>query len=480
MRNSVVLLVVLLLARVDGSARAQSAGSAAAPSELNSQAFHAKADFFPVVAWDRQDAWRKFDPSAEACLRDAADCQFNVVGFIRPEDLPVCEKLGLSAIVAPSAPAGAKAWFRDWKALGDDDIDQGVRSMVEQAAGSKAVFGYTIMDEPGTPAFPKLARAVAAVNKYAPGKLAHINLYPNYATLGAADKSQLGAATYTEYLERFVGEVRPQFLCYDNYMVAFSDDLQDAAKGALYFTNLLEVRRVAEKHGLPFWNVVCCNQIRPATVVPSPANLALQAYTTLAAGGRGLTWFKYQQGGYAYAPVNNSGRKTETWRYLQLVNRQVRTLGPLLNRLHSTGVYFAAPAPDKSLSENRRGLSSFVESSEQKGSVPLSADGSRIGSQSLPLLPGRVVTAVRATSSVRGLGTATPSIMVGEFTDGKQADYVMLVNLSLQRSANIKLDTAKDYKSRQVVSAEDGSLSPLDAERGHWLTPGQGVLIRLE
>ena len=36
------------------------------------------------------------------------------------------------------------------------------------------------------------------------GKLAHINLYPNYATLGAPDRSQLGAPTYTEYLERFV------------------------------------------------------------------------------------------------------------------------------------------------------------------------------------------------------------------------------------------------------------------------------------
>jgi hypothetical protein len=56
----------------------------------------------------------------------------------------------------------------------------------------------------------------------------------------------------------------------------------------------------------------------------------------------------------------------------------------------------------------------------------------------------------------------------------------MLVNLRLQRSANIKLDTAKDYTSRQVVSPEDGSLSPLDAQRGHWLTPGQGVLVRLE
>lgn len=445
MRCSATLIVVLLLPWSDAPAWAQSAAPAEPPAEANPQAYLAAPDFFPVVAWDRQDAWRKFDASAS--LRDAADCQFNVVGFIRPEDLGVCEKLGLAAIVAPSGTAAVKPWFRDWKRLTDDDIDLGVRSTVEQAAGSKAVLGYTIMDEPGTPAFGKLARAVAAVNKYAPGKLAHINLYPSYATLGAPDKSQLGAATYTEYLERFVSEVRPQFLSYDNYMVAFSDDLQDAAKGALYFTNLLEVRRVAEKHGLPFWNVACCNQIRPATVVPSPANLALQAYTTLAAGARGLTWFKYQQSGYAYAPVDNTGRKTETWRYLQLINRQVRTLGPMLTRLRSTGVYFTAPAPDKSL----------------------------------PLLPGRVVTAVRATSSLRGLASAAPPrVMVGEFTDGDRADYVMLVNLSLERSANIKFDTAKDYKTRQVVSAEDGRLSALDAQRGQWLTPGQGVLVRLE
>ncbi len=70
--------------------------------------------------------------------------------------------------------------------------------------------------------------------------------------------------------------------------------------------------------------------------------------------------------------------------------------------------------------------------------------------------------------------------MVGEFTDGAGADFVILVNLSLQRSANIKLDTAKVYKTRQVVSAEDGRLSALDGQRGHWLTPGQGVLVRLE
>ena len=163
------------------------------------------------------------------------------------------------------------------------------------------------MDEPGAPAFPALAKAVAAVKKYAPGKLAYINLFPSYATVGAPDQSQLGTATFTEYLERFVNEVKPQIISYDNYMVQYSDDLADKTKAAIYYADLLEIRRVAKKYDLPFWNIVSCNQIRKQTTVPSPANLAFQAYTTLAAGGRGVSWYKYYQDGYAYAPIDESG-----------------------------------------------------------------------------------------------------------------------------------------------------------------------------
>ena len=313
--------------------------------------------------------------------------------------------------------------------------------MVEKSAASKAVLGYAIMDEPGTRAFPRLAKAVAAVKKYAPGKLAHINLLPNYATLGARDTSQLGAATYTEYLERFVTEVKPQFLCYDNYMVEYSDDLQDAKKASLYYSNLLEVRRVAQKYKLPFWNAICCNQIRKFTTIPSPANLAFQAYTTLAAGGRGIHWFKYHQATYAYAPIDNSGHKTETWLYLQVVNQQIRTLGPILNRLKSTGIFFTG-VPDTSL----------------------------------PFLPGRIV---RRVSRQQAPNSKLP-VMVGEFNDEHGSDYVMLVNLSLERSTNIKVETVKSYQTKQVFSAVDGKLLPLDEQNGHWLAAGHGVLIKLD
>lgn len=268
-----------------------------------------------------------------------------------------------------------------WAALTGPEIEQRVQKMVAASASNPLVLGYWIADEPNVTAFPALAKVAAAVKKHAPGKLAYINLYPSYATVGAPDRSQLGTPTYTEYLERFVAEVQPQLLSYDNYLVQYSDDLQ-TEKAALYYADLLEVRRVAGKHGLPFWNVVSGNQIRKFTTIPSPANLAFH-YTTLAAGGRGISWYKYYQDGYHYAPISNDGERTETWRYLQMVNHQVRTLGPVMNRLASTGVYFSSPPP---------------------------APG-------LPLLPGRIVRQVQSRASVRNSQADQPPVMFGEFLD---------------------------------------------------------------
>jgi hypothetical protein len=396
------------------------------------------------MPWDTLHGWKEPHQNPEHGLESIAECNFTLAGFVGPEDLPLCEKLGLAAIMAPAE--SGKPWFGKWREMNAEQIDRAVKQTVETSGDSPAVLGYFIMDEPGSPAFPALAQAVAAVKKYAPGKLAYINLFPSYATVGAPDKSQLGTATYTDYLERFVNEVKPQILSYDNYMVQYSDDLQDAAKAAIYYADLLEVRRVARKYGLPFWNIVSCNQIRKQTTIPSPANMAFQAYTTLAVGGRGVSWYKYYQGGYAYAPIDSSDEKTLNWRYLQAVNHQLRTLGPIVNRLTSTGVFFTSPPPVKDL----------------------------------PLLPGRVVQEVQSTASPRGFSDAQPPIMVGEFQDEQGRDCVMLVNLSLGSSANIKIAPARAYKSRQFVSAEDGRLLPLDEENGYWLLAGHGVLIKLE
>jgi hypothetical protein len=302
---------------------------------------------------------------------------------------------------------------------------------------SDAVLGYFICDEPGVQEFPALGKAVAAVKRFAPGKLAYINLFPNYATLGAPNLSQLGTASYADYLERFITEVKPQIVSYDNYRVQISKDLADAKGTTSYFTNLMQVRDAARRHGLPFWQIVSGNQVRPYAHPPSPGNLLLQAYTTLAAGAEGLTYFTYYAGKYKTAPIDKDGHRTVSWSYLKMVNEQVRVIGPILRRLKSTGVYFTSPPPDGSL----------------------------------PVLPGELAESVTS---------ATP-LMVGEFADASSGEtYAMLVNCALDRSTEIRVKARGTRQTMSQVSPADGSLSPIPTGDSFWLTPGQGVLLKLE
>jgi hypothetical protein len=394
-------------------------------------------DFFPVLPWSPYHGWKEpFVERRSNGLESIADCHFNMAGFVWPKDLRRCEKLGLGAIVVPADDDElSPAYRREWKKLSNEEIERRVQQMIRAAGRSAAIKGYFIMDEPGVVDFPALGKAVAAVKKHAPGKLAYINLYPNYATLGAPDMSQLGTSNYTEYLERFVAEVQPQVISYDNYMVQFSDDLRNTNKAASYYRNLLEVRRVALEHQLPYLNIVSANQIRPQTPIPSPANLQFQAYTTLAAGYRGVTWYNYYGPGYKYTPIGPSGERTLTWLYLRDVNSQVAALAPIMSRLTSTGVFFSAPAP----------------------------------ADALPLLPGKLVEAVSCSTPV----------MVGESRHANGDTYVMVVNLSLERSAKFTLTLTQPRDAISIVSAVDGSLSAFDQKAGLWLAAGQGVLLAL-
>ncbi len=386
-------------------------------------------DDYPIMSWETGPRSDRFSDSRNG-LASLVECGFTRAGFVRPDQLPLCEKLGIKAIVA-AHPSPI-----DWKSLSNAQIDQRIRDVVTKSHGSSAVIGYFIFDEPGAESFPALAKAVAAVKKYAPGKLAYINLFPEYATLGAPNLSQLGTNSYEEYLERYVAEVKPQLISYDNYQIQYSNDQQDANTAASYYRNLVAVRGVALKHNLPFWNIVSCNQQLPQMPVPSPANFQLQAYTSLAAGADGITWYTYYACNYFYAPIDDNKNRTPTWSYLKMVNDQVRVIGKITQKLKSTGVYFTKPAP----------------------------------AESLPTLPGQFTDDVQSETQV----------MVSEFSGSAGEKYVLLVNLSLAASSKVLLKPTQTHKAVGYISPVDGSLLPLEKDGSLWLTAGEGALIKLE
>jgi len=419
------------------SSPATGSSSVRAPGRPFSHTDFRRPDFFPILPWDPLHGWDSKASDWETNgLESIAECHFNFAGFVEAKDLPKCRRLGLGAILLPSGDDILPLNYqRAWKSLNDQEIDRRIKRLVKAGGANPALKGYFIMDEPSVTDFPALAKAVAAVKKYAPGKLAYINLFPDYATLGAPDISQLGTSNYIDYLERFVSEVKPQVLSYDNYMVQYSDDFKRSELAGKYLRNLVQIRRVGLEHGLPCLQIVAANQLRPGHTIPSPANLSLQAYTTLAAGFRGVTWYTYYARGYSYAAIDRSGHRTLTWAYLSQVNRQVATLAPVMSRLSSTGIYFTDRA---------------------------SAEG-------LPRLPGRLV---------QKLESGAP-FMAGEFSSSEGEEYVMVVNLSLERSANFTLTTTAE-KTLQEVSASDGYLRAFaPGKDGAWLPPGQGLLLKL-
>lgn len=386
---------------------------------------------YPIMSWEiapRSDAFA----GSRNGMNSLVECGYTRIGLVKPSQLPLCDKLHVEAIVCPEQ----ELTKNQWATMSDQQIDDTIRTLVEQSKHSRSVVGYFITDEPHTREFAALAKAVAAVRKYAPGKIAYINLYPDYARVSSTGPSQLGAESYTAYLERFVNEIKPDLISYDNYRIEYANDLKTPKTAESYFTNLVIVRRVAQEHNLPFWNVTCANQIRPYTTIPSPANLQLEAYTTLATGAQCLAWYTYYQGRYFYMAVNDQGNRTPTWSYLKMVNDQVQVIGKVTQKLKSTGVYFTRPAP---------------------------AEG-------LPTLPGELTEDVQSETQ----------IMIGEFSGSASEKYVLLVNLSLAQSSKVLLKPTQSHHAIGYISPVDGSLLPLDKDGSLWLTAGQGALIKLE
>jgi len=372
-----------------------------------------EAEEFAILPW----GWTPGDRDA---LRGIRECGFNLAGFVAPEHLDVVKEAGLKGIISdPAIHVGdAEA------ALGEEEVRKRVETVVRKAGSHPAVYGYYLRDEPSAAVFAGLARWKGALEAAAPGALAYINLFPNYAS-----PAQLGTGTYPEHLEQYIEKVKPRFISYDHYALMDDGSLR---KG--YFQNLEAVRSVAMKNGIPFWNIVLSNAHFRYTE-PTEAGLRFQLYTTLAYGGRGISYFTYftpSIGNYRLGPVDPHGNKTPTWEMLRRVNLQLHALGPTYLKLKSIGVFHHPEVPEASAG-----------------------------------LPGS-----RFVSELTG-----GNLLAGEFEGPENKPYVMVVNKDLHRSTafGIKFKTPGTV---HMVNAYTGAAHPWSGEN-NWLAAGQGMLLYL-
>ena len=301
-----------------------------------------------------------------------------------------------------------------------------------------AVDGYMIIDEPGASRFANLAKVVTQIRAKDPLKLSLINLFPTYAT-----NDQTNTSSYTEYISRFLNEVKPEMLSYDHYHFFTGSDGPD------YFKNLGIIRNFGIQYNLPYTNIIQLIGTEKEYVplapqldwrTPTPKEHRFLVYSSLAYGYSGIIWFHWQNSwgmtGYPAA------KEAELYATVSQLNKEMKNIGVELMKLKSVGAYHVRNLP--------------------------------AGADNLPI--GEIV------SSVDG----NQSYVVGLFKDAAQADYFMIMNKDYTTDSqttirlNKKLSKLEyfDATSGQWINFSDFTVTNSGSEFSMVIVAGNGILFR--
>jgi hypothetical protein len=229
--------------------------------------------------------------------------------------------------------AGIKAFLWDNRmphGLGTDDAARKrIDAIVADYASHPAFAGYFIGDEPGAGAFPALAETFAYLAEKDPEHPAYVNLYPNYCP-----PHGLGTATYDEYIQRWLTQLKPAILSYDHYHFMSKSDRPG------FFANLEVVRREALKAKVPFWQIaLLINHFDYR--LPTEAEKRFEAMQTLVFGGKGFMYFTYWQPGkdWGTAIIQLDGTRTHQYDEVKRINHDIQAIGKHLLDATSTSVF---------------------------------------------------------------------------------------------------------------------------------------------
>ena len=291
---------------------------------------------FPIGAWCAPPARQNTD----ARYAEYARAGFNVTfGMLEDPFLPapslarleVSRRHHVYAVVRDKRVDPDEAERPGWRAK----VDSTVRAYSSQPA----LLGYFLADEPGLDIFPSLA---ALNRRFAQRDSRH----PGYANLLGfpAPGPAYGAPFYTEFLRRYLRQVRPTFFTFDHY------SLLEGSDAPYFITGLDSIGLVSRETGVPFWAIL---QLTPHLHFRklTPAELAWQAYLAMAHGARGIVWFTYwtpnpaESFHYRDGPITYDGRRTAAYAAVAQLNPRLQALGKELSPFRSLGVRYTGPVP---------------------------------------------------------------------------------------------------------------------------------------
>lgn len=254
-----------------------------------------------------------------------------------------------------------------------EDVERVVKEVVDDYKDYYHVItGWEIADEPNTEGFPILAKMVETLHQYVPQHEVVINLYPNYAS-----NEMLKAKSYVDYIERFINEVKPDFISYDYYPftgrelqqelgdVNSTDDERERAIRAAamrnedrveYFLNLEIIREQGLKNNL---DQILIAQLTEHGVYRnlSYEEILWQVNMCLAYGMHRISYFTYWQPlpddfwKWDKSMCDREGNKYQHYYDVQRVNKEIYEIGKILFETKSERIFH--------IGTNERGTTPF-------------------------------------------------------------------------------------------------------------------------
>ena len=441
----------------------------------------------PIVTY-----WAGPMPMTDAVAKQMAEGGWNLVWVTRRgaakgvdvidhfrAQLDVLQRHGLRGIL------GLGGVPRDIKKPIDIDVPKKkaeVDAIIEAVRNHPALYAYSLRDEPRADMFPNLARMKAYVQEKDPSHLVYVNLLP----LGAKPQ-QFGTegdrrSAFHEYVRQYIEIVKPRLLSYDHYTFADNGD------GDTYFLNLVEVRKAALEADIPFMVILQASSWHNIRRIPTGEELRWQAYTTLAYGSQGISWYVYGYPGHDGAMIYPAGtwyndpalaksravlggEPTPLYYYARELHKEFSAIASELQPLKSTGVYHVGMLPE--------------------GTSPLPKDAAFRLDPPVPHKDYPPLRPCREGWPSKYSAKPIEGFVIGCFGKSQSPTHALVVNLDCRTYSGRGHERRDEFlKSVRRFIVGPGHLDVFDAKTGKWsngdsdrvelrLPPGSGLLVRL-
>lgn len=222
---------------------------------------------------------------------------------------------------------------------------QELAQLIDSVKQHPALESYYLFDEPKQSDLDSVGKMVQFIRERDPNHFCFVNMLPVHAVPGYAVPLKPGedpSKTYVEFLKEYITKVKPDLLSYDYYN--FLKNASGAPEDhGMYFVNLSLIRDVARAAKIPFINIIQACTFDKTWRRPTASELRWQVYTTLAYGGKGISYFLYW-GPSRYGGIYQDGKVChELLEPIVQLNKEMTQMSSTLMSLESEHVFNTEP-----------------------------------------------------------------------------------------------------------------------------------------